>query len=348
MEKTDIKSLYLEEIKKDFEKYNLPKFRAQQVYGWLHQKGVNNFTDMTNIPKSLIEILQSDYIIKNTQVYKRFPSKIDETVKFLYKLYDGEYTEGVLMKYKYGYSLCVSTQVGCAMGCKFCASTLNGRIRNLSAGEILSQVYAVERSEGVKISHIVLMGMGEPLDNYEQVIRFIRIITDEAGRNISCRNISLSTCGIVTGIKKLMSENLPLTLSVSLHAPTDEIRDTIMPINRKWKVDELLSVCKEYVKKTNRRISFEYSMIRGVNDSEECARILAHKLKGVLCHINLIPINSVEENSFEKSSKSSIKHFCDMLNKMGINATIRRTLGKDIDASCGQLRSRNISKEVDK
>lgn len=341
MTKTDIKGLTLGELSQSLEPFGLERYRAGQIYEWLQVKGVSSFSQMTNLPKSLIKVLDENYIIKYADIEKRFPSRLDETVKFLYKLFDGEYTEGVLMKYKYGYTLCVSTQVGCRMGCKFCASTLEGLVRNLSASEILSQIHAVSASENVKISHIVLMGMGEPLDNYDNVLKFIRLACDEAGLNMSIRNISLSTCGIVDGINRLMDEKLGLTLSVSLHAPCDEIRDKIMPVNRKWKVDELLASCREYTQKTSRRISFEYSMIHGVNDSDECARMLAYKLRGTLCHVNLIPINELKENSYIKSSQQRIKCFIKILNENGINATVRRTLGKDIDASCGQLRRKH-------
>ena len=341
MTKTDIKGLTLGELSQALEPFGLERYRAGQIYEWLQVKGVSSFSQMTNLPKSLIKVLDENYIIKYADIEKRFPSRLDETVKFLYKLFDGEYTEGVLMKYKYGYTLCVSTQVGCRMGCKFCASTLEGLVRNLSASEILSQIHAVSASENVKISHIVLMGMGEPLDNYDNVLKFIRLACDEAGLNMSIRNISLSTCGIVDGINRLMDEKLGLTLSVSLHAPCDEIRDKIMPVNRKWKVDELLASCREYTQKTSRRISFEYSMIQGVNDSDECARMLAYKLRGTLCHVNLIPINELKENSYIKSSQQRIKSFIKILNENGINATVRRTLGKDIDASCGQLRRKH-------
>ena len=262
----------------------------------------------------------------------------DDTVKYLYRLNDGELIESVVMKYKYGYTICVSSQVGCKMGCKFCASGIAGFIRNLTPSEILSQIYKAQKDLGIRISHIVMMGVGEPLDNYDNIIKFLSLVSDENGINIGMRNISLSTCGVVTGIYKLMEEKLQLTLSISLHAPNDEIRSRTMPVNDRWNIDELLNACKDYIKVTNRRISFEYAMISGVNDSDECARELASKLKGMLCHVNLIPVNSVKERSYRKSSKDRMEAFIRILAKYGINATVRRTLGSDINASCGQLR----------
>ena len=339
--KTDIKSLNKEELASSLQKFNIPSFRVNQIFDWLQNKGVSSFDEMTNISKELRSKLDEEYIIKSCKIEKRLISKIDDTVKYLFSLYDGECIESVLMKYKYGYTLCVSTQVGCKMGCKFCASTLNGCVRNLSSSEILSQIHAAQNDRNIRISHIVLMGIGEPLDNFENVLKFLELVNCESALNISMRNISLSTCGIVPKIKELQSKKLALTLSVSLHAPNDEIRNKIMPVNKSWGVDELLDACRSYAEDTSRRISFEYSMIKGINDSDECANELASKLKGMLAHVNLIPVNSVKENSFNKSDKSRIESFIKVLSKYGINATVRRTLGADINASCGQLRRAN-------
>ena len=259
-------------------------------------------------------------------------------IKYLFRLNDGELIESVVMKYKYGYTICVSSQVGCKMGCKFCASGIAGFVRNLTASEILSQVYTAQRDLNIRISHIVMMGVGEPLDNFDNVMRFLSLISDENGLNISMRNISLSTCGVVSGIYKLMEKKLQLTLSISLHAPNDAIRSNTMPVNDRWNIDELIKACKDYIKATNRRISFEYAMISGVNDSDECARELGKRLKGMLCHVNLIPVNSVKERDYKKSSDNRIAEFIKILEKYGINVTVRRTLGSDINASCGQLR----------
>lgn len=348
---TDIKSLNLTELTEILTSEGLAKFRAAQIYKWLQVQGVSSFDEMTNISKSLREELAAKFIIKGCKIERKLVSKIDDTVKYLFSLYDGECVESVLMKYKYGYTLCVSTQVGCKMGCKFCASTLNGCVRNLSAGEILSQIHTAQNDMNIRISHIVLMGMGEPLDNYNNVLKFLELVSDDNSLNISARNISLSTCGIVPKINELAQKRLQITLSVSLHAPNDEIRSKIMPVNNKWGVDELLSACRNYSAATSRRISFEYAMIKGVNDSDECANELGKKLKGTLSHVNLIPINSVKENSFNKSNKSRIESFISVLKKYGIEATVRRTLGADINASCGQLRRSakehgNAAKEV--
>lgn len=338
MDKIDIKSLNIEELERALADLGLPKFRTAQIYKWLQVQGAEDFEEMSNIPKSLKEQLGEKFVIKGCKIKRKLVSEIDETVKYLFELFDGEMVESVLMKYKYGYTLCVSNQVGCNMGCKFCASTLNGCVRSLSASEILSQIHSAQRDMGVRVSHVVLMGMGEPLDNYDNILKFIELVSDENALNMSTRNISLSTCGIVPKVKDLEKRHLPVTLSISLHAPNDKIRSSIMPINKKWGVDELLSACKSYAKATSRRISFEYAMIKGVNDSDECANELGRRLKGMLCHVNIIPVNSVKENSFDKSSKARIQKFITILSKYGVNATVRRTLGADINASCGQLR----------
>ena len=343
MDKTDIKSMNFDELSESLKSLGLPSFRAKQVWQWLHQKGAGSFDEMTNLSKQLRDTLSDKYIIKFCEVERKSVSALDGTVKYLFRLYDGQFIESVLMKYKYGYSLCVSTQVGCRMNCAFCATGVGGFIRNLSAAEILSQVHAAQNDMDIKVSHIVLMGMGEPMDNYDNVIRFLKLVNNDDGLNIGMRNISLSTCGIIPGIKKLQDENLQLTLSVSLHAPNDKVRTGLMPVNKKYPVDELLSACREYADETSRRISYEYAMFGGVNDSDECAVELAEKLKGTLAHINLIPANDVTESGLKSSTPERIKRFSEILEKAGRNVTVRRSLGGDIDASCGQLRSKHIN-----
>ena len=336
--KTDIKSLSLDELKNEIENMGEKAFKAKQIYEWLHKHGAESFDEMTNISKTLRENLKNSYDIHNCSIEKKLVSMYDSTVKYLFRLHDGELIESVVMKYKYGYTICVSSQVGCKMGCNFCASGIAGFVRNLTASEILSQVYTAQRDLNIRISHIVMMGVGEPLDNFDNVIRFLSMISDENGLNIGMRNISLSTCGVVTGIYKLLEKKLQLTLSISLHAPNDEIRSKTMPVNNKWNIETLLKACRDYTKETSRRISFEYAMIDGVNDSDECALELASKLRGMLCHVNLIPVNAVKERSYKKSKEDRIKSFIRILESKGINATVRRTLGSDINASCGQLR----------
>ncbi len=343
MSKIDIKSMTIEELNNALAEINLPKFRSNQIFSWLHQKGVSSFSEMTNLSKDLRQILEEKFLIRSCEIETKRVSAEDGTIKYLFRLFDGEYVESVLMKYKYGYSLCVSTQVGCRMGCKFCASTLGGVIRDLSASEILSQIHIAQNDENVRVSHVVLMGMGEPLDNFENVKRFLLLANIENGLNLSMRNISLSTCGIIPKIYELMDMDLQLTLSVSLHAPNDKIRSEIMPINRKYCVDELIKACKNYTRKTSRRISFEYSMISGVNDSDECAKELSRLLKGMLCHVNLIPVNNVRENNYVRSDDDRLNKFVSILKNNSINVTVRRTLGKDIEASCGQLRKKHIN-----
>lgn len=335
---TDIKSLTLKELKEGIALMGEKSFKAGQIYSWFHKHGAESFDEMTNISKDLRTELQKKYDIYNCAIEKKLVSVYDETVKYLFRLNDGELIESVVMKYKYGYTICVSSQVGCKMGCKFCASGIAGFVRNLTPSEILSQVYAAQRDLGIRISHIVMMGVGEPLDNFDNVMRFLALVSDENGLNISMRNISLSTCGVVTGIYKLMEKKLQLTLSVSLHAPNDEIRSKTMPVNDRWNIDELLAACRDYTRSTSRRISFEYAMISGVNDSDECAKELGKRLKGMLCHVNLIPVNSVKERDYKKSSDNRIAGFIKTLERYGINVTVRRTLGSDINASCGQLR----------
>ncbi len=344
MDCNDILSYSLPELTAAILNIGEPTFRAKQIFDWLHRRRVISFDEMTNLPKALRKKLAESYIIYCTAIEKKLKSKYDDTIKYLYRLNDGEYVETVLMKYKYGWSACVSSQVGCNMGCTFCASGLDGCVRSLKASEILSQIYTAERDNDITVSHVVLMGMGEPLLNFDNVIRFIELITDPNGQNMSARHISLSTCGIVPGINKLSGLDLQLTLSVSLHAPNNTIRSGMMPVNKKYNIDELLSACREYTDKTHRRISFEYALVAGVNDSSACARELASRLRGMLCHVNLIPVNNVQESGYHKPDKMLILRFQSILNGSGIPTTVRRELGSDINASCGQLRRAN--KEV--
>ncbi|MBO5745839.1 MAG: 23S rRNA (adenine(2503)-C(2))-methyltransferase RlmN [Clostridia bacterium] len=333
--------MYLSELESLMKELGEPKFRAGQIFAWL-QSGVDNFDEMTNIPSKLREKLQEGYYIVTAIVKKRLESNIDDTVKYLYELYDGELVETVLMKYKHGYSVCVSTQVGCRMGCSFCASGLNGLKRSLTASEILAQITSTQKDRNIRISNVVLMGMGEPMDNLPNVIRFLKLVSDEKGLNIGLRHISVSTSGVVSGIYRLMEEKLPITLSISLHAPNDAIRTSMMPVNKKWNIAELIKACKDYIDATGRRISFEYAVVSGINDSDANAKELAGLLRGMLCHLNLIPVNPVKENSYKKPDRLKVERFCRLMNDLGINTTIRRTLGSDIDASCGQLRGKAI------
>lgn len=343
---TDIKSLTFDELNSEITSIGLPKFRTGQIYSWLHEKGVDSFDEMSNLSKDLRQKLSEKYFIPSVKIEDKYVSKIDETVKYLFKLYDGEYVEAVIMKYKYGYTICISSQVGCKMGCKFCASTLAGFKRNLLPAEMESQLHIAQKDLNIRISHIVLMGIGEPLDNYDNVIKFIKTVNNDKGLNISMRDITLSTCGVVPKMYDLANEQMPITLTLSLHAPNDKIRSSMMPVNDKWGVDEAIAACKNYAEKTGRRVSFEYTLINGVNDTEECAKELASKLAGMLCHVNLIPVNDVEERGNVRSTDKSIKNFCETLYSLGINATIRRTLGSDINASCGQLRRKKNEGEI--
>ncbi len=341
--KKDILSLNLDELTNEITSLGQPKFRAKQIYRWLHKAFVTDFSQMTDLSVELRNILNDNFVIFGCTIEKKLISEYDSTMKYLFRLHDGEFIESVLMKYKYGYTVCVSSQVGCRMGCTFCASTLSGVVRNLYPSEILSQIYAISRDNDIRVSHIVMMGMGEPFDNFDNVLKFLGLITDENGVNISMRHISLSTCGIIPGIYKLMEENLQLTLSVSLHAPFDDLRSSMMPVNKKYSISELIKACRDYTEKTSRRISFEYSLVKNVNDTEECALLLAKLLRGMLCHINLIPVNEVSETGCKKSSPERVKRFADILTKKGFTVTVRRELGSDINAACGQLR-RSVQK----
>ena len=340
-----LKSMTLAELSQVFKDLGQPAFRAKQVYTWLH-KGVRSYDEMTNLPKSLRDQLAQQYPICPPEVIRRQESQKDGTIKYLWRLSDGNCVETVLMRYHYGNTVCISTEVGCRMGCAFCASTLGGLVRRLEPYEMLDQVLFTQVDSSLPIGHIVLMGIGEPLDNYEHVMRFLELVNSPEGMNISMRHISLSTCGLVPGIDRLAQEKLQLTLSVSLHAPTDEIRNTIMPVNKAYPTEELLEACRRYYATTGRRISFEYAMINGVNDTPEAAKILLRRLKGMGAHMNLIPLNHVEESPLKPSTRQAVQTFQKILEDGGIPATVRRTLGGDIDASCGQLR-RNYTKQTD-
>ncbi len=332
-----IKSMTLQEMGNALKAMNQPAFRAKQIYSWLH-KGVRDYGEMTNIPQSLMVALAKEYPINAPVVVRRQESEKDGTIKFLWKLKDGNCVETVLMRYHYGNTVCISTEVGCRMGCAFCASTLGGLVRKLEPHEMLDQVLFTQVESKLPISHIVLMGIGEPLDNYENVLRFLELVNSPDGMNISMRHISLSTCGLVPKIDELAKEKLQLTLSVSLHAPNDEIRNRIMPVNQAYPTEELLQACRRYYALTGRRISFEYAMIDGVNDTEAAAKLLLKRLKGLPAHMNLIPLNHVEESPLKPSTKQAVMRFQKILEDGGVPATVRRSLGGDIDASCGQLR----------
>ena len=335
--KQDLKSMTLAEMIEAVRGLGEPAFRGKQIFTWLH-KGVTSFEDMSNLSKALRQKLDEQFYITAPEIVRKQQSQKDGTIKYLWKLRDGNCVETVLMRYHHGNSICISSEVGCAMGCAFCASTKGGLVRRLTPSEMVDQVLFSSLDSGLEISNIVLMGIGEPLDNYDTVLRFLELINSSEGMNIGMRHISLSTCGLVDRISRLAGEKLQLTLSVSLHAPTDEIRSQIMPVNRKYSVDVLLQACKEYFEKTGRRISFEYAMIRDVNDSKELAELLAKKLDGIAAHVNLIPLNNIEESPLKPSSRKTIMEFQKTLEDRGIPCTVRRTLGSDIDASCGQLR----------
>ena len=333
----NLKSLTQPELAAIFKELGQPGFRAKQVFTWLH-KGVRSYDEMTNLPKALRDLLAEKYPIQAPKVVRKQESQKDGTIKYLWKLSDGNCVETVLMRYHYGNTVCISTEVGCAMGCKFCASTLGGLVRRLEPFEMLDQVLFTQVDSGLPVSHIVLMGIGEPLDNFDNVMRFLELVNSENGMNISMRHISLSTCGLVPKIDELAKRKLQLTLSVSLHAPNDEVRNTIMPVNKAYPSEELLAACRRYYEATSRRISFEYAMINGVNDTDECAKELLRRLKGLPAHFNLIPLNHVEESPLKPSTKGQVARFQKILEDGGVTATVRRTLGGDIDASCGQLR----------
>lgn len=335
--KQDLKSMTLAEMQEAFAALGEPKFRAKQVFTWLH-RGASRFDEMTNLSKPLREKLDGLYFITALRVARKQVSKLDGTIKYLWQLGDGNCVESVVMQYHHGNTVCISSEVGCPMGCKFCASTLGGLVRRLTPAELLDQVLFSQLDSGLTISNIVLMGIGEPLDNFDAVMRFLELVNSPEGLNIGMRHISLSTCGLVDKIEQLAERNLQLTLSVSLHSPDNESRSKIMPVNKRWPVEQLLAACRAYFEKTGRRVSFEYTMIDGVSDAPEQAELLAKKLHGMQAHVNMIPLNNVEESGLRCSSHAAIERFQKILESHGVTATVRRTLGSDIDASCGQLR----------
>ncbi len=344
MSKNCISSYTLEGLTALMKELGQPAFRAKQIFHWLHQKLVTEFSAMTDQPKALLAKLEEGYTIAAPAIVRRQQSK-DGTVKYLFALADGNCIETVIMRYHYGVTACVSSQVGCRMGCRFCASTQAGRVRNLEAGEIAGQIYAAQKDIGERISHIVLMGIGEPLDNFDNVMDFLSIISSPDGVNIGMRNISLSTCGIVPMIDKLAEKKLQLTLSISLHAPNDAMRSGMMPVNDAYPVAQLIAACRRYQQTTGRRVSFEYSMVRGVNDSPATAKELAALIRGMGAHVNLIPINPVDGSPYSATDAENVKRFQTLLTDLGVNATVRRRLGSDISAACGQLRREEAARE---
>ena len=337
MEKRCITSFTIEQLTALMKELGQPGFRAKQIFHWVHQKQAAEFSQMTDQPKALIARLEQDFYIAQHKVRRCQRSK-DGTVKYLFELADGNCIETVLMRYNYGNTVCVSTQVGCRMGCRFCASTQGGRVRNLEAGEIAAEIYGVMRDTGERVSHVVLMGIGEPLDNFDNVMDFLEIVSCADGINIGMRNFSLSTCGLVPMIDKLAEKKLQLTLSVSLHAPENTMRSSMMPVNNAYPVEQLIAACRRYQQTTGRRISFEYSMVRGVNDSDQTAAMLAKLIRGMGAHVNMIPINPVDGSPYSASDDANVRRFQQRLMDLGVNATVRRRLGQDISAACGQLR----------
>ncbi len=342
MEKKDIASYSFEELQEEMLAIGEKGFRSRQIYSWIHEKLVDDFEEMTNLSKTLRQKLETAYEIRRVEMEKRQISKIDGTNKFLFCLKDGNMVESVLMKYKHGNSVCISSQVGCRMGCRFCASTLDGLERNLTPSEMLRQVYQIQKITGERVSNIVIMGTGEPLDNYDNFLKFIHMVSDEHGLNISQRNITASTCGIVPNIRRLAEEKLQITLALSLHGSNQEKRRSLMPVANKYELQEVLEACDYYFEKTGRRITFEYSLVHGVNDTPEDAKELMGILKDRNCHLNLIPVNPIKERNYEKPDKKSAENFKNKLEKNGINVTIRREMGSDIDGACGQLRRKTM------
>jgi 23S rRNA (adenine2503-C2)-methyltransferase len=328
----------LNELEQYMEEIGEKKFRAKQLYEWMHKKLARNFDEMSNLPKSLKQKVAEDAGMLSVLEVERYTSKIDGTAKFLFELYDGSIIETVLMKYKHGNSVCISSQAGCRMGCRFCASTIGGLTRCLEPSEMLDQIYHIQHVTGERVSNIVVMGTGEPFDNFDNLLRFLDLISNAQGLNISQRNITVSTCGIVPKIYELAEKKLQITLAISLHSPNDEMRKELMPIANKYSIQEIMDACDAYIAATNRRITFEYSLVKGVNDQPEHARMLVGLLKGKLCHVNLIPVNPIEERDYEQSTKESIYEFQHLLEKHHIKATVRREMGRDIQAACGQLR----------
>ncbi|MBQ3666308.1 MAG: 23S rRNA (adenine(2503)-C(2))-methyltransferase RlmN [Lachnospiraceae bacterium] len=346
MQKEDIVLYSLEDLKEYFVSIGEKAFRAKQVYEWLHVKLADSFDEMTNISDQLKDKLNERFLIERLTVARVFTSRIDGTQKYLLRLRDGNVVESVLMKYHHGNSVCISTQVGCRMGCRFCASTLDGLVRNLTASEMLKEVYTIQKSTNERVSNIVLMGSGEPMDNFDNVILFLNKITDENGLHISQRNITISTCGLVDNMKRFADLGFQVTLALSLHASDDETRKELMPIAKRYTIEQELEACRYYFEKTKRRITFEYSLVAGVNDNIAEAKKLAERIKGMNCHVNLIPVNPIKERNYRKSSSASIAEFKKYLEKTGINVTIRREMGSDIQGACGQLRKSFIEGET--
>ena len=347
MSKKDIASYNYEELTEEMNRIGTKSFRGKQIYSWLHEKLVDSFEEMTNLPKNLREKLDEEYEIRQVSVVKRQISKMDPTEKFLFELDDGNMIESVLMKYNYGNSVCISSQAGCRMGCRFCASTIDGLERNLTASEMLRQIYAIQKITGERVSNIVVMGSGEPLDNYDNFVRFVHMISDEHGLHISQRNITASTCGIVPNMRRLAEEGLQITLALSLHGSSQEKRKKLMPVANKYELSDVLDACDYYFDKTGRRITFEYSLVAGVNDQPDDIRELTAILKRRNCHLNLIPVNPIKERDYKETLGQQVEKFQKQLEKNGINATIRRRLGTDIDSACGQLR-RRVRQEEDR
>lgn len=346
-QKSDIKSLTLDELKEVVAGYGEKPFRAKQIYEWIHKKLAASYDEMTNISKGLKEKLEKEWPYLVLDVLEVQTSKLDGTQKYLFRLADGNVIESVLMKYHHGNSVCISSQVGCRMGCRFCASTIGGWTRDLTTGEMLEQIYRIQSLSKERVSNIVMMGTGEPMDNYDNMLKFLHMISDEHGLNISQRNITVSTCGIVPKMRMLADEKLQITLALSLHASTDEKRKELMPIAFKYSLDEVLEACVYYYEQTGRRLTFEYSLVGGQNDTQEDARLLSKRLKGLNCHVNLIPVNPIKERDYRQSEKKVIDNFKNKLEKYGINVTIRREMGRDIDGACGQLRKRCTEMDAD-
>lgn len=342
MEKIDIKSLNYDELADYIVSIGEKKFRAAQLYSWMHEKLACSYDEMTNISDKLKKVLKENTLYTCLEPVRVQESQIDGTKKYLFRLYDGNLIESVFMRYHHGNSVCISSQVGCKMGCRFCASTLNGCVRNLEPSEMLDQIYRIQSLTGERVSNIVIMGSGEPMDNYDNVVKFLGLINSDKGLNISQRNITVSTCGLVPRIKQLAELKLQITLAISLHAPNDELRKTMMPIAYTYSIEQIMDASRYYLLQTARRISFEYSLVKGVNDSPECAKQLIKLVHGMNCHINLIPVNPIKERDYEQSEKNSIHNFKEILEKAGVNVTIRREMGRDIDGACGQLRQNHI------
>ncbi len=347
MEQIEIKSLSLVQLKNTMTEMGEKAFRAKQIYEWLHQKQAESFDEMSNLSTSLREKLKERCVLTTLKMLEVQTSKIDGTQKYLFALPDGNVVESVLMKYKHGNSVCISSQVGCKMGCRFCASTIGGWTRNLLPSEMLEQIYRIQKLSGERVSNVVVMGTGEPLDNYDNLLQFIRLLTDENGLHISQRNVTVSTCGIVPKMYELAEENLQITLAISLHASNQEKRAELMPIANKYSIEEVLEACRNYFEKTGRRLTFEYSLVGGKNDTKEDAEELAWLIKGLNCHVNLIPVNPIKERDYVQSDKKVIENFKNKLEKYQINVTIRREMGRDIDGACGQLRKSYIDKKED-